>query len=98
MRAKENFTYIIEKIIDPQEIFLFIQKRANLSDKEMYGTYNMGMDYAIFLPERDVDQAQKVITNNGFTSINAGYVKKGERQVIIKPKSLVYKTGTLDLR
>lgn len=98
MRAKENFTYIIEKIINPQKVFLFIQKQANLSDEEMYGIYNMGMDYAIFLPERDVNQAQKIITKNGFASINAGYVKKGERQVIIKPKSLVYKTGTLDLR
>ncbi len=98
MRAKENFTYIIEKIIDPQEIFLFIQKRANLSDKEMYGTYNMGMDYAIFLPEKDVKEAQKIIKENGFTSIDAGYIKKGERQVMIKPKKIIFKSETLNLR
>jgi len=98
MRAKENFTYIIEKMIDPQEVFYFIQKQANLFDEEMYGTYNMGMDYAIFLSEKDVEKTQKIIINNGFQSINAGYIQKGERQVIIKPKKIIFKSETLNLR
>ncbi len=98
MRARQNFTYIIEKILEPQEIFNFIQKCANLSDEEMYGTYNMGMDYAIFLPEKDVIKTQKIINKNKFQIINAGYIKKGERQVIIRPKNIVFKGKTLDLR
>ncbi len=98
MRAKQEYTYVIEKIFDPQEVFLFIQKHANLSDEEMYGTYNMGMDYAIFVSEHDVEKAQKVIHNSGFESQNAGVVQKGEKQVIIEPKHLVYKADTLDLR
>jgi len=98
MRAKEDFTYVIEKIIEPQGVFNFIQKNADLTDEEIYGTYNMGMDYAIFLPEKDVKKTQEIITENGFESINAGYVKKGERQVIIEPKKIIFKSETLDLR
>ena len=98
MRARQNYTYVIEKIFNPQEIFIFIQKHANLSDYEMHQTFNMGMDYAIFIPEKDVEKAQKIITKNKFQSINAGYVEKGKRQVIIKPKNLIYKGETLDLR
>lgn len=98
MRARPNFTYVIEKIFDPQEIFLFIQKQAGLSDEEMYGTYNMGMDYAIFLSQKDIKKAQEIIKKNGFKSIDAGYIEKGERQVIIKPKNIVFKSSTLDLR
>jgi phosphoribosylformylglycinamidine cyclo-ligase len=98
MRAKEDFTYIIEKIIEPQEVFNFIQKQVGLIDEEMYGTYNMGMDYALFLPEKDVKQAQEIIKKNGFESIDAGYIKKGERQVIIEPKKIVFKSETLNLR
>ena len=98
MRAKENFTYVIEKVINPQEIFLFIQKHAGLSDEEMYGTYNMGMDYAIFLPEKDVKKTQEIISKNGFESLDAGYVEKGERQVIIEPKKIIFKSETLNLR
>ncbi len=98
MRARGNFTYVIDKIFDPQDIFLFIQKYANLSDYEMYQTYNMGMDFAIFLPEKEIIKAQRIIKKFKFESIYAGYVEKGDRQVIIKPKDLVYKSDTLNLR
>lgn len=98
MRAKENFTYFIEKIIKPQEVFYFIQKQALLSDEDMYGTYNMGMDYAIFLPEKNVKKAQEIIKKNGFESLDAGYIKKGDRQVIIEPKKIVFKSEALNLR
>lgn len=98
MRARQNYTYVVEKIFEPQPIFAFIQKHANLSDGEMYGIYNMGMDYAIFLPKKDVRQAQKIICKQGFESLDAGAVEKGPRQVIIQPKNIIFKGETLDLR
>ena len=98
MRARGEFTYIVEKLFEPQEVFLFIQKHANLDDYEMYQTYNMGQDYAIFLPQKDVKRAQEIIAKNKFQSLDAGYVEKGPRQVIIKPKNLTFKGETLDLR
>lgn len=98
MRARRDFTYVIEKIFDPQELFLFIQKEANLSDEDMYGTFNMGMDYAIFVPAKDVKRAGEIVKKNGFESIDAGSVEKGERKVVIKPKNITFKSETLDLR
>ncbi len=98
MRARQRFTYVLEKIIEPQELFLFIKNHAGLSDYDMYETYNMGMDYAIFIPEKDVKKTQEIIRKNGFESIDAGYVEKGERQMIIQPKKLIFKGETLDLR
>ncbi len=98
MRARQNYTYIIEKIFDPQEIFLFIQKHANLSDYEMYQTFNMGMDYALFVPEKHSEKTQKIIKKHKFQSINAGYVEKGKRQVVIKPRNILFKGKTLNLR
>lgn len=98
MRAKQNFTYTLEKIFDPTDVFLFIQEHANLSDEEMYQTYNMGQDYALFLPAEDVKKAQEIILENGFESLNEGYLEEGERQVIIKPKNIIFSGKTLDLR
>ena len=98
MRARGDFTYIIEKIFEPQEIFSFIQKYANLTDSEMYHMYNMGQDYALFVPQKDVKHAQRIIKKMGFESIDAGYIKKGERKVIIKPKNIEYGGDKLDLR
>lgn len=98
MRARGEFTYFIEKIFNPQEIFSFIQQHANIDDYEMYQTYNMGQDYVIFLPEKQVSKAQAIIKKHTFQSLHAGYIEKGKRQVIIKPKNLTYSGETLDLR
>lgn len=98
MRARTDFTYVIETICEPQPLFPFIQKHANLSDYEMYQTFNMGMDYAIFLPAKDVMQAQKIVRRHGFESILAGYVDKGKKQVVIKQKNIIYRSETLDIR
>lgn len=98
MRAKQNFTYTLEKIFEPQDVFLFIQKHANLSDYDMYQTYNMGQDYALFLPEVDINKTQEIIKKNGFESLDAGYVEEGKRQVIIQPKDIIFGGETLDLR
>lgn len=98
MRARQNFTYVVEKIFDPQEIFKFIQHHANLTEYEMYHTYNMGQDYAIFLPEKDIKKAQEIVKQNGFESLDVGYIEKGDRQVIIKEKNITFKGETLNLR
>lgn len=97
MRSKRNFTYIIERIFKPQEVFLFIQKHANINDFETYQTYNMGQDYCLILPENDVEKARKIIKENGFESIDAGYIEEGERKVIIKPKNITFEGETLKL-
>ncbi len=98
MRARKNFTYQIEKLFPPQEVFKFIQKHANLNDYEMYQTYNMGQDYAIFVAQRDVKKAQSIISKNKFHSLDAGVVSRGPRQVILKPKNITFTSETLDLR
>lgn len=98
MRARQNLTYVIEKIFEPQEVFNFIQKHAHVNDYEMYQTYNMGQDYAIFVRPSDVKKTQEIILKNKFQSIVAGYVESGPRQVIIKPKNITFSSQTLDLR
>ncbi len=98
MRARGEFTYVVENIFEPQEIFGFIQKHAGIDDYEIYQTYNMGQDYVLFIPEGDIKKAQEIVRSNGFESLDAGYIESGPRQVIIKPKNLIYKGETLDLR
>ena len=98
MRAKGDFTYTIEKLFEPQEVFKFIAEKAGLTDTDAYDTYNMGQDYVIFLPAKDVKKAQEIVKKNKFESIDAGFVEKGPRQVVIKPKNIVFTSETMDLR
>ncbi len=98
MRARQKYTYVLEHIFDSSELFNFIQGKAGLSDYEMYQTFNMGQDYAIFISSKNMKKAMAVVKKNGFVGLDAGYVEKGPKQVIIKAKNLVYKGETLDLR
>jgi len=43
-------------------IFQLIQKRANVSDGEMFRAFNMGLGMLVIVPERDVSAAQSVIS------------------------------------
>ena len=98
MRARGKFTYVIEKLFEAQELFLFIKKYAGLTDYEMYDEYNMGQDYAIFLPAGDVEKAQEIVIKNGFESLDAGFIEAGERKVVIQPKNITFEGETLNLR
>lgn len=98
MRAKQEFTYNIEKIVQPSEVFQFIQKEAKMTDEEAYGTFNMGMDFAIFLPNKQVAKCLEIINHCGFSGIHAGYIEKGPKKVIIKPKNIIFEGKTLGVR
>lgn len=98
MRGRPNFKYVIEKVAPVSPLFKFLQEQSGLSDYEVYETFNMGMDYALFLPEKDVSKAMQIIKKNGFDSIDAGRVEKGARQVVMSTLGIIYKGETLNLR
>jgi phosphoribosylformylglycinamidine cyclo-ligase len=98
MRAKGDFSYIIEDMFEPQEVFDAVQKYAELTEYEMYDTYNMGMDYAIFVAPEDVTKTLEIIKETGFEAKDAGYIEAGERKVILKPKNITFTSESMDLR
>jgi len=98
MRARPDFTYRVEKILPPQPVFSFIQNHSTLSDFEMYQTFNMGMDYALFIPEKHAPKSLSIIKEEGYEAIDAGYVSPGKKQIVIEPKNIVYLRDSLDLR
>jgi len=98
MRAKQKFSYVIKQILPPQPVFQFIQEQSQSSDYEMYGNFNMGIGFAIFLPSDQAQSAQKIAKNNGFNSVIAGTVETGPKQVIIEPKNIKFESDTLQVR
>lgn len=98
MRASEDFSYMITETPPAAEIFNFIAKQSGNDEKEMYGNYNMGAGYAVYVPE---DQAQKVVdiaAGQGLKAWAAGRVETGAKQVVIKPKNITFAGDTLEVR
>jgi len=59
--------------LEPQTIFSFLQKLGNVTDYEMYRTFNMGMGFVVILPE---DEARKACQIMGPGSKVIGSVTK----------------------
>jgi phosphoribosylformylglycinamidine cyclo-ligase len=47
--------------LEPQPIFSFLQKLGNVTDAEMYRTFNMGMGFVVILPEEEVEKACQIM-------------------------------------
>jgi len=99
MRANKELSYIIEKIPPVQPVFQFIQEHSGNDDQEMYGNFNMGAGFAVFMPEQNIELARRIAKEKyGLNSWEAGYVDKGLRQVVIKPRNLTFRGETLRVR
>ncbi len=101
MRARGRFSYIIEEITEPQPIFSFLQENGPITDEEMYGTFNMGAGFALFVPPNDVELVQRVADDLGypFSALIAGHIENSDQKnVIIRPKGLEFKAESLQVR
>ncbi len=98
MRATQSFSYVIDKPGEPQPEFAFIQQQAGLSDRDMFGTFNMGAGFVVYVP---VSAARAVIDIAKRCSLRAwvaGTVTKGPKQVVIQPKDIIFKGDSLGVR
>ncbi len=98
MRANKNFTYRLSDVTVAQPEFVFMQKTVDVDDSEMYGNFNMGAGFAVYVPEKEVANVLKSAEVCGFKAVDAGCVEDGPKQVIIEPKSIVFAGDSLEVR
>ncbi|MCK4830534.1 phosphoribosylformylglycinamidine cyclo-ligase, partial [bacterium] len=95
-RARFPFTYVIEKIPEPPIIFQSLIEFGkkfdfDVSDKENYQVWNMGVFIVLIAPEVDENKMRLTAEEYKTELFKLGVVEKGEKQVIIKPKKVIYK-------
>lgn len=98
MRAKKNLSYVINEQPPVPEIFKFIKEKSNLTDKEMYATFNMGVGFAIFVHSREARKVLEIAKKHNIKSWVGGKVEKGKRQVVIKALNIIYNSDSLKIR
>jgi len=94
-RARFPFSYVIENVPEPPLVFSSLiewggQYGFDVSDYENYQVWNMGIFVCLIAPKKDEEKMLQVTKKYEIKLHELGYVKKGERQVIIKPKNIVY--------
>lgn len=101
MRLAEPFVYRCTHLARPcPPIFDFIARSAQLDSREMYGTFNMGVGFAVYLPAEQAAQAVELSEQLGLQAWIGGTVEKhGPRKaVLIEPLGLAYEAETLQIR
>ncbi len=98
MRASADFSYVIDTILEPQPEFLHMQKVAGVDDTEMYGNFNMGVGFAIYVSPRDTEAVLAQAKKHNLRATRAGHVEAGAKQVVIKPKNITFSEDTLEVR
>lgn len=100
MRLDAPFVYRIETVREPPPIFRFIQRHGPVDDREAYGTFNMGVGFALFVDAGTVDACLSAADRTGHDAWVAGEVQtqQGRKAVEIVPLGLSFEAGTLQLR
>ena len=90
MRAKKPFSYEIDFVPEPGELFKFLQEKAKLPDNEAYYTWNMGVGYVAIAPKESAGAIEKACKKSGIKSWELGKLKSGEKRVEIRPKGILF--------
>jgi phosphoribosylformylglycinamidine cyclo-ligase len=98
MRASQPFSYVMNEVPPAQEIFDFIADQAGNSTEEMYGNYNMGAGYAVYVPAGQTQQVVDIAAKVNLKAWVAGEVQAGPKQVVIKPKNITFAGDSLEVR
>jgi phosphoribosylformylglycinamidine cyclo-ligase len=98
MRHRSAFTYRIRAVPEVPPVLKFIQAEALLSDRDAYGTFNMGAGFALFVAAEDAPRVVAVANKTGIDAWIAGSVEAGPKRLVIEPLGLEYDGSELGLR
>jgi len=59
-------------------VFKMLKEKGELTDKDLYSVFNMGIGFVVALPEKQAEAAIKIATAHGETAFKIGHIVKGE--------------------
>ncbi len=98
MRATQEFSYILTELPPVQEEFNLIAEQSGNNASDMYGTFNMGAGFAIYVPPDQADKVQQAAEAFDLKSWVAGRVETGPKRVVIEPLGVTFGGNELEVR
>lgn len=65
-------------------IFNLIQEKGNISTRDMYNTFNMGVGMSIVLKKEDEEEALNILKAHGQEAYRLGVIVKSEEKIILE--------------
>lgn len=100
MRANQKLVYVIDNLPTPQPVFDFIAQSGPVTREEMYGNYNMGAGFALFVDPRISDRVIKLAARCGLNAWVGGHVEHhgDAKRVELRQLGLVYDENSIRVR
>lgn len=99
MRLPIEAEYAISWVPDPHPVFKLIQQTGKVSPEEMYGNYNMGCGFVLYLAPEEAKQAAALAPQHGVKASIGGRIWLGKpKSVLLAPKGIRFEGKALDLR
>jgi phosphoribosylformylglycinamidine cyclo-ligase len=97
-RAPTPFRYIVEHLPDTPPVFQFLVENGkklgfDVSNQENYQVWNMGIFIVLIAPKDAGLTIAREANRHGCHVHVLGHVEKGEKEVVIEPKKILYKGG-----
>jgi len=86
--AKKPFTYRIKKWVDEIPPLFRFMREIGVGLKDCLTTFNWGIGFYIYVPEKEVERTIRVGRKAGYDLIELGQVEAGERRVIFEPEKI----------
>ncbi|MCP8308514.1 MAG: phosphoribosylformylglycinamidine cyclo-ligase [archaeon] len=71
---KPKIGFLLDSMPEPLPIFKLIKKEGNITNREMYRTFNMGIGFCVCAPKSEEDRIVKIFTNYGMGARTIGNI------------------------
>ncbi len=86
--AKRPFTYRVKTWVDEIPPLFQFMREIGVSLEDCLTTFNWGIGFYVFVPEREVERTIGVGRRAGYDLLELGQVEEGERCVVFEPEGI----------
>src|SRR3954470_12424438 len=97
MRATADLVYVVDELPPVPPVLEFLAEQADMSDRDAYGTFNMGAGWAVYVDREDAAAVVDAAAARGMRARVAGHIEAGERAVELTGPGITYSGAELEL-
>src|SRR4051812_40546736 len=97
MRAPADLVYVIDDLPPVPPVLEFLAEEAGMSERDAYGTFNMGAGWAVYVEQEDAERVVEAAAACGMSARVGGRVEEGERAVELSGLGISFSGSELEL-
>jgi phosphoribosylformylglycinamidine cyclo-ligase len=85
-RADCDMRYVLDNLPQPQPMFRLVQRHGNISDAEMFFSYNMGIGFCVVVAPEHAEDVRRIAGQHGSQAFVIGHTESSEKREVKIPQ------------